>query len=114
MASLIRSDLWVSAFVRRHNDLGRLCVVSRRGDPIAGQIFIEIDHLNGTASLYTPAPSALREDEDPDRVFQRRFEKVEPSKIRERIGRETEFDPDLWVISLEMRNDDPGVTVAAP
>ena len=29
------------------------------------------------------------------------------------IAKETDFDPDLWVISLEMRNDDPGVTVAS-
>jgi len=111
MASLIRSDLWVSAFVRRHNDLGRMCVVVRRGDPLAGQIFIEIDHLNGTSSLYTPAPSALRQDDSPDRVFQCRFDRVEHEKIRERIARETDFDPDLWVLSLEMRNGDPGVTV---
>ena len=45
--SLFRSDLWCAAFVRRHNDLGNMCVVSRKGDPIAGQIFIEIDHLDG-------------------------------------------------------------------
>lgn len=113
MASLIRSDLWVSAFVRRHNDLGRMCVISRRGDPIAGQIFVEVDHLNGTASLYTPAPSALREEGDADRVFQIRFERVEATKIGERIARETEFDPDLWVVNVEMRGGDLGLTVAA-
>ena len=113
MASLIRSDLWVSAFVRRHNDIGRICVISRRGDPLAGQIFIEVDHLNGTASLYTPAPAALREDEDADRVFQLRFDRVEPAKIRERIVRETDFDPDLWVLSLEMRSGELGISLAA-
>ena len=43
---MFRSDLWTAAFVRRHNDLGHMCVVARRGDPIAGQIFIEIDHRN--------------------------------------------------------------------
>ena len=30
----------------------------------------------------------------------------------ERIAREVDFDPDLWVIALEMRGDDPGVTLA--
>jgi hypothetical protein len=111
MATLIRSDLWASAFVRRHNDLGRLCVVSRRGDPIAGQIFVEVDHLNGTESLYTPAPSAARADDDPDRVFQCRFERVAPEKVRQRIAREAEFDPDLWVLSLELRSGELGLTV---
>src|SRR5690606_39927755 len=48
---------WCMAFVRRHNDLGDMCVVVRRGDPIAGQVFIEVDHLDGTRPLYTPAPT---------------------------------------------------------
>ena len=71
--ALIRSDLWAAAFVRRHNDLGRVCVVARRGDPLAGQIFVEVDHLNGTQSLYVPAPATAREDDDASRIFQLRF-----------------------------------------
>ena len=109
---MIRSDLWAAAFVRRHNDIGNICVVVRKGDPIAGQLFIEIDHLNGTASLLTPAPSSAREEGDEDRLFVKRFDHAEPVAIRERIAREVDFDPDLWVIALEMRGDDPGVTLA--
>lgn len=113
MAASLRTDLWASAFVRRHNDLGRLCVVARRGDPIAGQIFVEVDHLNGTVSLYTPAPAAARPEDEADRVFLCRFDRVEPEKIRERIERESKFDPDLWVLSLEMRTGDTGLNVIA-
>ena len=109
---MLRSDLWASAFVRRHNDVGEPCVVSRKGDPIAGQIFIEIDHLNGTVSLLTPAPSAARADGDEDRLFVKRFERVEPAVGRNRIARGASFDPDLWVLSVEMRGDDAGVTLA--
>ncbi|HEV7718055.1 MAG TPA: DUF1491 family protein [Arsenicitalea sp.] len=110
--SPLRTDLWTSAFVRRHNDLGHICVVVRRGDPIAGQILIEIDHLNGTASLFTPAPSVGRSDEDSaDWVFQTRLDKVDPGKIRDRIAQELRFDPDLWVLSLEMRGDEFGMRV---
>jgi len=109
MGAQLRTDLWAAAFVRRHNDLGHLCVVSRRGDPIAGQIFIEHDHLNGTMSLYTPAPSIARPDDDAGRFFQKRFERVEPQKVSERIARESEFDPDLWVISLELRSGETGL-----
>jgi hypothetical protein len=108
---MLRSDLWASAFVRRHNNVGEPCVVSRRGDPIAGQIFIEIDHLNGTVSLLTPAPSAARAEGDEDRLFAKRFDRVEPATVRERIEREARFDPDLWVLSVEMRGDDAGVTL---
>lgn len=106
----LRSDLWCSVFVRRHNDLGNMCVMVRRGDPIAGQVFIEVDHLDGTRSLYTPAPMASRKD-DASLVFQRRFERVEPAKVAERIKREIEFDPDLWVLSLDLRGDDLGIEV---
>lgn len=107
MASL-RSDLWCMAFVRRHNDLGNMCVVARRGDPIAGQVFIEVDHLDGTRSLYTPAPTISRDD-GAGLVFQRRFDHVEPEKTRERIAREADFDPDLWVLSIDLRGDDLGI-----
>jgi hypothetical protein len=96
--------------VRRHNDLGHICVVSRRGDPIAGQVFIEVDHLDGTGSLFTPAPVASRRD-DAGLAFQRRFSRVEPAKIRERIAQEARFDPDLWVLSLDLRGDDPGIEI---
>ena len=87
-----------------------MCVVARRGDPIAGQVFIEVDHLDGTASLFTPAPMAGRPD-SASLVFQRRFARAEPAKVRERIAREVEFDPDLWVLSLDFRGDDPGIEV---
>ncbi len=96
------------AFVRRHNDLGHMCVVARRGDPIAGQVFIEVDHLDGTRSLYTPAPVVSRGD-GAGLMFQRRFGREEPAKIIERIQREVDFDPDLWVLSLDMRGDDLGI-----
>jgi hypothetical protein len=110
--ALIRSDLWASAFVRRHNDLGHVCVLVRRGDPLAGQIFVEVDHLNGTASLYVPAPAVARED-DASRLFQLRFDRVETEKVTERIAREVAFDPDLWIVALELRSGDPGLEVAA-
>ena len=108
---MLRTDLWAAAFVRRHNDLGHICVVVRRGDPIAGQVFLEVDHLNGTVSLYTPAPAALRKDDD-DRLFQRRFDRVEPDKVRARIAQEEGFDPDLWVVSVELRDGDLGIEEA--
>ncbi|WP_196259271.1 DUF1491 family protein [Pelagibacterium limicola] len=112
--SRLRSDIWCSAFVRRHNDLGRFCVVSRRGDPSAGQIWVEVDHLNGTVSLFTPAPSALAGEDHGARLFQCRFDRTDPLTVRERIAREVEFDDDLWVLSVEMRGDDYGLDLVSP
>ena len=109
---MFRTDLFVAAFVRRHNDIGHICVITRRGDPIAGQIFVSVDHLNGTESLYVPAPMSARLENPEDRVFSLRLDKVEPLAVRERILREADFDPDLWVVSLEMRGGEPGLALA--
>lgn len=110
---MLRTDLWAAAFVRRHNDLGHVCVVARKGDPIAGQIFIEIDHLDGTLSLYTPAPAAARRENPADRLFQLRFDHAAPELVRQRLAQEDRFDPDFWLLALEMRHGDPGVPVDA-
>ncbi|WP_374626538.1 DUF1491 family protein [Devosia sp.] len=110
---MFRSDIWVAAFVRRHNDIGHICVVARRGDPIAGQIFVEVDHLNGETSLYVPAPAASRADNPEERLFQRRFDRVGPDRVRQRLVQEEAFDPDFWVISLELRSGDLGLLVVA-
>lgn len=109
--SSLRSDLWCMAFVRRHNDLGHMCVVARRGDPIAGQVYIEVDHLDGTRSLYTPAPMLSRDD-GAGLVFQRRFAHADPMTVRDRIERESAFDPDLWVLCIDLRSDDLGIDLA--
>jgi hypothetical protein len=109
---MLRSDIWVAAFVRRHNDIGHICVVARRGDAAAGQIFIAIDHLNGTSTLLTPAPSTARGEDNADRLFTKRFDHAERVVVDERIAMESRFDPDLWVIDLEMREDDAGVDLA--
>ena len=110
---MLRTDLWAAAFVRRHNDLGHVCVVVRRGDPIAGQVFIEVDHLNGEVSLYTPAPMAARPEETADRVFQHRLNHVAPEIVLKRMEQEQRFDPDFWLLALEMRSGDLGLLVIA-
>lgn len=108
---MLRSDLWCAVFVRRHNDLGHFCTVLRRGDAIAGQVFIEVDHLDGTVSLYTPAPAALLPEESADRLFQRRFDHAKPEEVRARVEREAAFDPDFWLLTLELRSGDLGLLV---
>jgi hypothetical protein len=87
-----------------------MCVVARKGDPIAGQVFIEVDHLDGTRSLYTPAPLVSR-GEGAGLVFQLRFDHAEPETVRQRILREADFDPDLWVLSIDLRGNELGIDV---
>jgi hypothetical protein len=34
--------------------------------------------------------------------------------VRERITQEVNFDPDLWVLSIDMRGDDLGIELVRP
>ena len=109
--SQLRSDIWCSAFIRRHNDLGNLCVVARKGHAVAGQIWIEVDHLNDEISLYSPAPALMLDEDDFERAFEQRFKRVAVDKVKSRLERELEFDPDIWIIALEQRTDDSGLNI---
>ena len=46
-------------------------------------------------------------------MFQRRFFRTDAATVRDRIERESRFDPDLWVLSLDLRGDDPGLDLVA-
>ena len=48
-------------------------VLRRRGAAEAGAIFVKVDHLNGQATLYGPAPQSLAADAPigVDRIFTR-------------------------------------------
>ena len=111
--SQLRSDLWCAVFVRRHNDLGEAAVIVRRGDPVAGQIWIEIDHLDGTVTLLAPAPAPYYEREAADRLFEVRLARVPAADARERIEREGRFDSDFWLIGLETRAKAYGVDIVS-
>jgi len=105
----VRAELWVAALVRRLNSMGDFCVVSRKGDKDAGQIWIEIDHLDGKISLYAPAPS---NPDAQDREFIPRIVHGESIAVRERLALEENYDPDFWVVSVETRKSDIGLNVA--
>lgn len=101
----LRSDFWVSAHLRRLNDLAIPAVLRRRGAAEAGAIFVKLDRLDGTADLYGPAPQALMaEAED---LGERRFTPVltgaMPLDVEERLTREIRFDSDLWIIEIDDR-----------
>ena len=101
----LRSDFWVSAHLRRLNDLAIPAVLRRRGAAEAGAIFVKVDRLDGTADLYGPAPQALMaEAED---LGERRFTSVlaggTPLDVEERLTREIRFDSDLWILEIDDR-----------
>src|SRR5689334_3602304 len=66
----LKSGIWVAAYVRRCDVEGVFAAVRRRGAEDAGAIFIKLNRLDGTGTLYGPAPQSVFETERPaDRFF---------------------------------------------
>jgi hypothetical protein len=103
----LKSGIWVAAYLRRCNIEGAFAAVRRRGAEEAGAIFIIINPLDGTATLYGPAPqSAFDEAQPAGRIFVRMLGGDKPAReadIEARLAREIRFDPDVWIVEVEER-----------
>lgn len=101
----LTSDFFVSAYLRRVASAGGFAALRRRGGMEAGAVFVVVDHLDGTAALYGPAPMSSYEGKAGDRVFARLH--AEPVLAREaleaRLEKEIRFDSDCWVVEIEDR-----------
>jgi hypothetical protein len=103
----LKSGIWVAAYLRRCGVEGVFAAVRRRGAEEAGAIFIKINRLDGTGTLYGPAPqTAFGEARPADRMFTvlvgRKLPAAE-SDIEARLVKEIRFDPDLWIVEVEDR-----------
>jgi hypothetical protein len=103
----LKSGIWVAAYLRRCQIEGAFAVVRRRGAEEAGAVFIIVNRLDGTATLYGPAPqSAFDEARPAERLFTTVLGGETPapeSEIEKRLAREMRFDPDLWIVETEDR-----------
>jgi hypothetical protein len=101
----LRSDIWVAAYLRRCGVEGASAVLRRRGAAEAGAIFVKVDHLNGRATLYAPAPQSVAAELRPgvERIFARAHngDSIDSGAAEERLKREIAFDPDLWIVEVE-------------
>jgi hypothetical protein len=104
----LRSDIFVSAYLRRRNGENAFAVVRRRGAEEAGAVFVCIDRLDGTADLYGPAPQSVFDDASPERLFQRLTTAgATPADVEARLQKEMRFDPDVWIVDVEDRSGEP-------
>ncbi len=103
----LRSDIWVSAYLRRCGAEGVGVALRRRGAGEAGAIFIRIDRLDGRSALYGPAPqsTAVNLEQGIERVFTRMHdpEWIDDQEAEKRLARELSFDPDIWIVEVEDR-----------
>ncbi|MGF9563636.1 DUF1491 family protein [Neorhizobium sp. JUb45] len=98
----IRSDIFVSALIRRGFSAGGFAAVVQKGAEAAGAIFIRQRFRDGLESVYGPAPQTFARDDDGMRRFEARLARAEPSAVDAVVGRESRFDSDLWVVELEL------------
>ena len=103
----LKSGIWVAAYLRRCNTEGVFAAVRRRGADEAGAIFLKISRLDGTGTLYGPAPQSAFDDAQPaDRIFTATLGAGTPASdadIEARLTREIRFDPDVWIVEIEDR-----------
>ncbi len=109
--SQLRSDIWCASFIRKHNDIGNYCVIARKGHLQAGQIFIEVNHLDGNYSLFAPAPLLKRKNNSIDLIFELRLKTNLKEEIAKKLESEINFDPDIWIIALETRAKNIGIEI---
>ncbi|MBB3314443.1 hypothetical protein FHT77_000285 [Rhizobium sp. BK181] len=98
----LRTDIFVSALLRRVFGKGDFAAVEAKGADEAGAVFIRQHFRDGLETLYGPAPQSVFDDETSgERLFEQRLMRAEPDKVREMLERERKFDPDLWIVELE-------------
>ncbi|MDK1375591.1 MULTISPECIES: DUF1491 family protein [unclassified Sinorhizobium] len=110
----LKSDIFVSSLVRRVFALGGYAAVLRRGAQEAGAIFIRQRSRVGIETLYAPAPQNFFEDEaDTTRKFEIRMQDTDADHIDSALSSEIRFDPDCWIVEIELDDCDDLFEVVA-
>ena len=99
----VTTDLWVSSVLRRAFSAGGFAAVARRGAAEAGAVLLLRRDRLGTIALYAPAPQTSYDEARPqERLFTEVLNGADEEAAAGRIARETRFDPDLWIVELEV------------
>ncbi len=101
----LRADIWVSAYLRRCAVEGASAMLRRRGSPEAGAIFVKVDRLDGYCVLFGPAPQSEMRDDGVDRLWSpvHKTPLLSEAAAEERLRKEVDFDPDIWIVEVEDR-----------
>lgn len=102
----LKSEIYVSALLRRVFANGDFAAIERKGAEEAGAIFIRQRLREGCENLYGPAPQSFADDDEirAERRFERRLTQAQAQEVDTLLEKERRFDGDLWVVELETEN----------
>lgn len=99
----LKSSIFISALLRQVNAEAGFGAVINKGSEEAGAIFISHAKAPGAYDFYGPAPqSFFTGDGSPDRMFELLGNSLTEAEVSSRIASQLKFDPDCWVVELEM------------
>lgn len=108
----LRSDIWVQAFIRQANIDGNFSALLKRGAPEAGAVFVIVNRPDGTCRLLGPAPGPAYGENGERRFIEELPADATYDDCRQLLQRRQKFDPDLWIVEVEARDGNAGLTVA--
>ena len=109
----LRTDIFIAALIRRAAASGAFATLVRRGADEAGAIFVLVDRLDGAFDLFGPAPQSLLAEGPPgERLFAPLLAAAPEAEVSERMRRERDFDPDLWLVEIADRDGRSFIEVA--
>lgn len=108
----VKSEFWVQAFIRKSNASGMFSALLKRGAAEAGAVFIIINRLDGTCRLLGPAPGPAYGEDGERRFIDELPDGASYDDCRALLDRRQKFDSDLWIVEVEDRAGNAGLTVA--
>ncbi|MEN2494747.1 MAG: hypothetical protein TECD_00655 [Hyphomicrobiaceae bacterium hypho_1] len=98
----LRSEIWVKHYLRICQARLIHAVVLRHGDDDAGAIYIKVNCLDGSAKLFSPAPSISHERTPCQTWMAHMHDNGNEEKIVDDfLNKQVQFDPDLWIVEVE-------------
>lgn len=109
----LRSDIFVSALLRRVFAEGGFAAIERKGAAEAGAIAIRQIMRDGSENLFMPAPQTFMAESEDERIFELRLKASDALSVSDKLEREVRFDSDLWIVAVEVETMGDLVPLAA-
>ena len=109
----LKSEIWVSAFLRRGQVEGCYGAVIRKGAPEAGAVYVIVNHLDGTLHLFGPAPGPSHDEAGERRWIEEIPFPASQAAADQLLARRAASDPDIWIVEIEDRSGTAGLAATA-